>query len=440
MINLFDKNDQTTRDLMTSLDQAGFAHQTVFLADDGWLPLGSESPYMYFTGRTNQGRARYFNELTLPKYWEIHGSNSEASISFYGVTKAKINYALPIERRLIKSVDWLDPSGKLHFTDHYDRAGVRFAQTVYDKAQTPIVRTYFDEAQNEVIVENFVTKDILLTQAGKTLNFKNLVDFTLYYLAQRKFDLQQIFINSLGTPLLVSARLPQTGADVVFWQEELTDNIPGNMQFILDGELPRVKKIVMQDEKTYARAKELVPETEMFANLGFIYAKKRANHHQKTALILTNSDQLEQFITLVDELPDFEFKIAAVTEMSQHLMNLGQADNIELYPNVSQKELADLWQSADFYLDINHQNELQNAVRQAYENDMLILSFENTLHDPNFVAKENVYRPSEAKAMAAKLRRAASERKYLAELLAKQAKQAKEATVAQYQEILGQVK
>ena len=440
MINLFDKNDQKTRDLMTSLDQAGFAHQTVFLADDGWLPLGSESPYMYFTGRTNQGRARYFNELTLPKYWEIHGSNSEASISFYGVTKAKINYALPKECRLIKSVDWLDPSGKLHFTDHYDRAGVRFAQTVYDKAQTPIVRTYFDEAQSEVIVENFVTKDILLTQAGKTINFKNLVDFTLYYLAQRKFDLQQIFINSLGTPLLVLARLPQTGADVVFWQEELTDNIPGNMQFILDGELPRVKKIVMQDEKTYTRAKELVSETEMFANLGFIYAKKRANHHQKTALILTNSDQLEQFITLVDELPDFEFKIAAVTEMSQHLMNLGQADNIELYPNVSQKELADLWQSADFYLDINHQNELQNAVRQAYENDMLILSFENTLHDPNFVAKENVYRPSEAKAMAAKLRRAASERKYLAELLAKQAKQAKEATVAQYQEILGQVK
>ena len=91
-------------------------------------------------------------------------------------------------------------------------------------------------------------------------------------------------------------------------------------------------------------------------------------------------------------------------------------------------------------MDINHQNELQNAVRQAYENDMLILSFENTLHDPNFVAKENVYRPSEAKAMAAKLRRATSERKYLAELLAKQAKQAKEATVAQYQEILGQVK
>ena len=118
-------------------------------------------------------------------------------------------------------------------------------------------------------------------------------------------------------------------------------------------------------------------------------------------------------------------------------MDLGHQANISLYPNIAPKELAKLWQQADFYLDINHHQELMQAVRQAFENEMLTVSFENTVHDRHFIAPENIYAPEQVEQMVQKLRRAASDRAYLATLLKAQRKQAEMGSVATYQTVLG---
>lgn len=282
-----------------------------------------------------------------------------------------------------------------------------------------------------------MTDDLILNQGEQILTFKNLTEFTLYYLAKRKFSIEQIFINSLSYPLFVLLKLPQTGNDVLFWQEDFQGNIPGNMEMILNGSVPRLKKIVVQDAKAYQTAMQLSNNSPYFENLGFIYEKKRENGQRKQIFILTNSDQLEQIKTLSAQLPEFEFHIAAITEMSQKLMDLGHQANISLYPNIAPKELAKLWQQADFYLDINHHQELMQAVRQAFENDMLTVSFENTVHDRHFIAPENIYAPEQVEQMVQKLKRAASDRAYLATLLKAQRKQAEMESVAMYQTVLG---
>lgn len=437
MLNLFERNDQKTRDLLYSLKQAGFERPTVFLEDDGWLPPECESPFAYFAKQEKSGRPRYFNEVEVPRFWEIAGDNRQASIGFYGQTKAKIVYAAPKEKRWVKEVKWLDPAGRTRLIDHYDRYGHRFAQTACDEAQKPIVKTYFDTKQHEVLVQNFVTDDLILNQGEQILTFKNLTEFTLYYLAQREFSIEQIFINSLSYPLFVLLQLPQTGNDVLFWQEDFQGNIPGNMEMILNGGVPRLKKIVVQDAKAYQTALQLSNNSLYFENLGFIYEKKRENEQRKQIFILTNSDQLEQIETLFAQLPEFEFHIAAITEMSQKLMDLGHQANISLYPNVAPKELAKLWQQADFYLDINHHQELMQAVRQAFENEMLTVGFENTVHDRHFIAPENIYAPEQVEQMVQKLKRAASDRAYLDALLVAQRQQAEMGSVARYQEVLG---
>ena len=71
---------------------------------------------------------------------------------------------------------------------------------------------------------------------------------------------------------------------------------------------------------------------------------------------------------------------------------------------------------ADFYLDINHHQELMQAVRQAFENEMLTVGFENTVHDRHFIAPENIYAPEQVEQMVQKLKRAASDRAYLRHL------------------------
>lgn len=437
MLNLFERNDQKTRDLLYSLKQAGFEHPTVFLEDDGWLPSECESPFAYFAEREKSGRPRYFNEIKVPRFWEIAGDNRQASIGFYGQTKAKIVYAAPKEKRWVKEVKWLDPAGRTRLIDHYDRYGHRFAQSVCDEAQKPIVKTYFDAKQHEVLVQNFVTGDLILNQGEQILTFKDLTEFTLYYLAQRGFSLEQIFINSLSYPLFVLLQLPQTGDDVLFWQEDFQGNIPGNMEMIINGGVPRLKKIIVQDAKSYQTAMQLSNNSSYFEKLGFIYEKKRENEQRKQIFILTNSDQLEQIETLHAQLSEFEFHIAAITEMSQKLMDLGRQANISLYPNVAPKELTKLWQQADFYLDINHHQELMQAVRQAFENEMLTVSFENTVHDRHFIAPENIYAPEQVEQMIQKLKQAASDRAYLDALLKAQRKQAQMGSVATYQAVLG---
>lgn len=81
MINLFENYSQGSWDLHYSLIVAGYVNTTVCLSDDGFLPSDVTSPYLYFTGFDKvQGSALYFNQVPVPDYWEIIGTNSNAEI------------------------------------------------------------------------------------------------------------------------------------------------------------------------------------------------------------------------------------------------------------------------------------------------------------------------------------------------------------------------
>ncbi|MDS2577582.1 accessory Sec system glycosylation chaperone GtfB, partial [Streptococcus pneumoniae] len=106
---------------------------------------------------------------------------------------------------------------------------------------------------------------------------------------------------------------------------------------------------------------------------GYHYQFKRDNFLRRDALILTNSDQIEQVEAIVEALPDVTFRIAAVTEMSSKLLDMLRYPNVVLYQNASPQKIQELYQLSDIYLDINHSNELLQAVRQAFEHNLLIL-------------------------------------------------------------------
>ena len=49
------------------------------------------------------------------------------------------------------------------------------------------------------------------------------------------------------------------------------------------------------------------------------------------------------------------------------------------------------------YLDINHQNEILNGVRSAFEQNMLITGFDNTLHNKQYVADPAIFKQDKVK-------------------------------------------
>ena len=406
MINIFDNYNQESLDLHTSLKKSEINNKTIVLNYNGFLPDDVDSPYSYFinTGK-EEDNPLYFNRLEIPEFLEIFANNSRAVIKEFEKEVAKINYIEPKHKRLVHYVEWLDSNGKLRCIDHYDKYGYCYAKTIYNLLGELVNTSYFDKNNKEVIVENHVTGDIILNNGDKLEIFNSKQDFIKYYMQIAKMDNENILFNTLSTSFFVSLNNSNKGNDILVWQEKIGDAIPGNMQFILDNDL-RTKKILVTEREVYNKILELVPTEKhhYFEKIGYVYDFVRENKQQKNVLILTNSDNIEHVEEIIKNNPSAWFHIAAVTEMSSKLMSLlNKVPNITLHQNVSMQKVDELFEICDYYLDINHEAEILNAVRRAFDNNMLIFAFNNTLHNSNFVAKENIFAVDDVQILIEKL-------------------------------------
>ncbi|EFR44388.1 accessory Sec system glycosylation chaperone GtfB [Streptococcus pseudoporcinus] len=397
MLNIFENYDQAAQDLHYSLVMSGYKHSTVILNETGFLPTSVTTPYAFFMGEEQvvEGKARYFNQIKTPNFWEIQSNNNNGEILDHDIKKANIFYAEPTHKRLVRAVEWLDREGKVRLVEHYNKNGRLYAQSVYNKEQSEVLKTYYDQEGKEKIVENFVTNDLILNDRDKIKIFKSKLEFMIYYLQKASFDLDQIIYNSLALPFQISIHLPEPGHDILVWQEEFRGAIPGNMQAILNGTVARSCQVIIPDPLTYQTFVQLHQgENEKVNSLGYLYPLAQEKNWSANALIFTNSDQLEQIESLVTGLPDLQFHIGALTEMSPKLQALGQKDNVFLYPNLSPKTITALWTLCSVYLDINHGNEILNANRVAFEQRMPIYAFDNTQHTRHYILPKNTFRPN----------------------------------------------
>lgn len=425
MILLVDRYHQGSLDLQASLEAAGYAPQTIVIETDGFLPAGILSPFTYYVEEPDEaGKPLFFDQVPVPAFWEITGDNQSAKISDLMEERARIHYASQTHARLVKTVEWLNKAGFVRQTDHYNRFGFCFAKTTHDQAGLPIFTQYVTRLGQERIMENHVTGDILLTLEDEPIrHFANRTAFVRDFL-QRVVDLDQpILFNSLSTAFLASYNLPgRPGQDLLVWQEPLGDALPGNMLLILEDNDLRANRVAIPDRATYERARALVPKEQAhkLIPLGYIYPFARDNFIRKDALIATNSDQIAQLETIVEALPEVTFRIAAVTEMSPKLLSMLRYPNVVLYQNASQQKLTELYAQADIYLDINYANELQGAVRRAFENNMLILAFQETAHNLTYTAPAHRYSLEQTEQLIDQIREATSDAKGMQAALAAQ--------------------
>ena len=394
MIQLFDLYNQESQDLHYSLTAAGLSDLTVVIEPDGFLPDGVVSPFTYYLGY-DRGKPLYFNQVPVPDFWEIAGSNQFGTINDINQERAMIHFADGLQARLVKKVEWKTPAGRIFQVDHYNRFGACFAKTTFDGSGQAIITSYRNVDQKEVILENHVTGDILLTLEGQGLrHFSGRVAFIIDFLQGLNVNLDHLLFNSLSTSFLTSFHFPEkSGQDILVWQEPLHDGIPGNMQLILENDQLRAKTIIIPDYATYERALQLTDAKfhHKFSHLGYHYHFKRDNFVRPDVLIVTNSDQLEQIEKLAESLPKVTFRIAAVTEMSSKLLDILRYPNVVLYQNASPQKIQDLYQLSDIYLDINYGNELLQAVRQAFEHNQLVLAFEETAHNRRYTAPNHIF-------------------------------------------------
>lgn len=444
-ILLFENYNQESQDLHMSFKLSGFDGPAVVIEEDGFLPDDVLSVYGFFLGDFkealgNQWKPKYFNEIIVPEYWEISGTNSIGKVQDLQKVRGKIFYAEPKHKRYVKVVDWYDEGGIVRSSDHYNQYGVIYGRTIFNAKGQKVNKTYFSADGREIIVENFVTGDIILNDGDEVRIFRNRTELVLHFFVCARFQQTRIFFNSLSIPFFVSNRLSsQTKGDILFWQEPERADIPGNMQSIFNGQASRTGTVIVQKKKAYDKLIALGAPKDLVHKLGFIYPFEKENAHQPEALICTNSDNIEQCANIVKALPQMHFHIAAITEMSSKLMSMGFYNNVSLYPSVKMKILEELFQRCDYYFDINHESEILSAVRRAFLHDHLIFAFRETVHKEEYVAEELIFPASEWEKMVAAVEAAMADTQVLRRQLQGQRKAAMADTVERYQNLIKKV-
>ncbi len=122
-----------------------------------------------------------------------------------------------------------------------------------------------------------------------------------------------------------------------------------------------------------------------------------------TCLIYTASDHIEQIETLVQSLPDIQFKIAARVMVSDRLAQMTVYPNVTVFNGIHYLVDVDneLVETSQVLLDINHGEKTEEILDQFARLGKPILSFENT---KSYEVGQEVYAVDQVQAMIEKLR------------------------------------
>ena len=120
-------------------------------------------------------------------------------------------------------------------------------------------------------------------------------------------------------------------------------------------------------------------------------------------LIYTASDHIEQIETLIQSLPDIQFKIAARVIVSDRLAQMTVYPNVTIYNGIHylQDVDAELVDTCQVLLDINYGEKTEEILNQFARLGKPILSFENT---KSYEVGQEIYAIDQVQAMIEKLR------------------------------------
>ena len=109
MLNLFDDWQRGSIDLVRSQKIAGIKVPTVVINDDGFLPAEVDSPIKQYRKQT--GEPLYFDQVQVPRFWQIKGDASGAQVYDLNTKRAEIRFFKNDNTRFVKQVEWLNAAG-----------------------------------------------------------------------------------------------------------------------------------------------------------------------------------------------------------------------------------------------------------------------------------------------------------------------------------------
>lgn len=399
-ILLFERYTLDSQRLYASFKCAGCNCIAIAIEDNGFLPEDVMSVYGYFIEDFRWKQESYErNCITAVMIPECQKKDENKEHESYG-TRGELFYVRSLQKRCVKTVNWLDNKDVVQSSDHYNQYGAMYARTIFNAKGQKVKKSWFTPEGRKVIVEDFNAGNITLYEGDDVNKFENKRDLVVYFFAKTGFWRRQIFLNSLSMPFFVCNKLRPSGKKVVlFWQETMENEIPENMKMILSKRTERITNIVVQKKCAYDQLLKLGADADSIYKLGYVYHFRKENRHRPETLICTNSENVEHCQEIVKELPRMHFHIAAVTAMSEKLLSVGAYENVSLYQGAGMDVLQELFKKCDYYLDINHYGEIVSSVYRAFLHNHLIFAFAETVHNRDYVADRWIYPAKDWKKM-----------------------------------------
>lgn len=376
MIVFFDKYSDNVKKLQETMRCMGQDVKTAVLGADGFLPEGILSPYEFFAYGSRQGELAekdlFYNFIELPEFWEVRLTGGTGGIFDMGCEKAKIYFREPAEKRNVQRVEWHMEDGWVYKIDYYNKCALKYVSEFLDTDGNVESRVYYSEKNQEMVVEQPVNHMISLLDRGMVRKlFDSFAGFIACYLEEAGFGEECALFIQDGKSFEI------LGLD------SETRNMWTHVLFSGTGLLDKYAGMGGTNGSRFFWIPEHYPE----------------NHARGEAMILTASDQVEQIEYLIRELPEMRFHIAAHTQVSDKLYKLEESGNVKVYPQISRQDLDMLWDTCDFYLDINHYYEIYDAVNTAHTRNQVILGFDNTVHHRELLADGGIFAGTERERM-----------------------------------------
>ncbi len=385
VVILCDKYTDSIRKLQTTIKQLQIDAKIVVLEEHSFLPQGVNSLFEYFIPARNgpsgcqqqnqkdhEEKGLQYDSLEIPEFWNIEMQGNQGSIYELGCKRGSIYLKEPAEQGIVQRVEWQTEDGWVYRNDSYNKYGFKYASEFLDADGNVESKVYYSDKNQEVIVRHPQNDVVMLLEHGEVKRFFNSYQEFLTFGVKRMAD---------------------GGKCIVFVQEETCS--------ILDMEKDGEN---IWDAVLFFHKEVLERYRDRNGEKGYLfYAIPEAyseNHVSRNALILTASDQIEKLEEIIQELPEVTIHIAAHTQVSDKLQKLAECKNVRVYPGISERDLAQLWDKCDFYLDLNNYREIDDAVNEASQRNLLLMGFENTLHQRELLIRGCIFSPEDYKKMA----------------------------------------
>lgn len=373
MLIIAQEPSQATEKLRRLLDSFGIQSRvfyTNFETDIDKDTISLASSFIYSSEEDYQGKPLFFNDLSVPLYWELWTLGITTYIFDGQDRRANIIFRENVRERTVKQVEWFGQGEKIVAIDDYNRYGWRTKQRLLDDEGQALMDIYFNCAQEEVLL-HYIQEDYLIHQGsvGRDKIFSGKEDVIKFVLGQvLKSDEAIICMDPNLLSLLQAERLVYCSASH-------------------DG-LEHI-----QNQVSHTLIANYYPQEERRSGLIYLAGAEQEGNQTfvAQAMVMTASENIEGLASLVDAFPNLDFHISAQTSMGPKLTCLEEKTNVHLYPGINRDKYQELLRECSIYLDLNYGSEVTDVTLEAIENEQLLYGLESTVHRQYYKALSTVF-------------------------------------------------